>query len=90
MERILEDNGSVTYRFQCDCLTPQHAIDVEVQKGNDVTIYFHSIPTDFRSRLRWCWRMLSKGIGYEHDMVLREYDVPELARILKEAGDATE
>ncbi len=89
MEKIVDYDNTVMYRFQCDCLSPQDAMDVEIRKDipNDVTIYFQAVPHRLSLRLEWCWKMLRTGVGFEHDIVLREKDVQDLARILIESGN---
>ena len=88
MEKIFDRKDSVTYRFGCGCYQPDHAIDVEVQKdrANDVILSFYTTADCFSKRLKWCWRMLTTGLGFDDEIVLREEDVPELAKILKEAS----
>ena len=88
MEKLFDGKDSVTYRFGCDCHIPAHAIDVEIQKDrpNDVILYFYTTSAYLSLRLRWCWKMLTTGFGFDDEIVLREEDVPELAQILKDAG----
>ena len=88
MEKLFDGKDSVTYRFGCSCYEPGHALDVEVQKDrlNDVIFYMYTLGETLRFRLRWCWKMLRTGEGFDYEIVLREQDVPELARILTEAG----
>lgn len=78
MDKILEfkkgkinDKNSKYYRFQCDCLTPEDAMDIEVESwGEDdenkaftISMYFRGC--DLWSRIKyaiailrknWCWR----------------------------------
>ena len=88
MEKLFDDKDSVTYRFGCACYLPGHALDVEVQKGrlNDVIFYVYSIGETLRARLKWCWKMLRTGEGFDYEIVLKREDVSVLAGILTEAG----
>ena len=51
----------------------------------DVIFSFTSMPQRFADRLRWCWKMLRTGVGFEHDFILRETDCKELIGILKQS-----
>ena len=86
MEKIHEDKDSAIYRFQCDCYTPAHALDVEVdEKCKLVMLFFWTTPNSFWQRIKWCWKMLRTGEGYDNDFVLRSGDITELAEILQGA-----
>jgi len=88
MEKLYDFKESIVYRFGCDCQTPAHAMDVEIQKDrqNDVIISFYTTADIFRQRLRWCWKMIRTGLGYDNEIVLKEEDVPLLAQILLDCG----
>ena len=90
MEKILDFSDAVTYRFQCDCYTPAHALDVEVLKDapDSIILAMYTTPDSWVWRMKYCWRMLRTGMGFEHEFVLRKTDVPELVKILTEAGNA--
>ena len=76
-----------TTRFACDCLTPHCSLDVDeewVQGKKFVTLSWWAQDYFLMQRIRWCWRMLTKGQGFENDFILREEDIPKLAELLKE------
>ena len=68
MEKMLDYKDYKLYRFQCDCLTPNDAMDltVEAAGGNKFyTISMHFNGHSFFDRLKyafqilrgdWCWR----------------------------------
>lgn len=87
MDKMVETKDSVTYRFSCSCYVPEHTLDVKIQKDwpNDITVYVYSTPSDFKQRLKWAWKMLRTGEGFEHDFVFREEDVPELQKIVAQS-----
>ena len=84
MDKIIETKEAEIYRFSCDCGTPAHALDIEVQKDRNMDMIFslYSTPSLFRDRLKWCWKMIRFGEGFEHEFVFREEDVPELLNIV--------
>ena len=70
MEKLLEfkkgkvwDENSKMYRFQCDCLTASHAIDVNVESyGKDdeqkyISVYMDFINDGFFDRLKHAWQV---------------------------------
>ena len=87
MELQFEDDKSVVYRFGCNCHEPGHAIDVDIYKlsKNDVSMYFYTLADSFWFRLKWCWKMLTTGKGFDAEFTFKSGDVSELARILTES-----
>ena len=87
MEKILDFKDETTYRFQCDCLTPTHALDVTIMskgKADWVELVVWRDADSLGRRLKWAWKMLRTGLGFEGEVILREEDVPELRKILEE------
>lgn len=83
MEKIIEGKEYSIYRFQCDCLLPNHAIDIEVHKHPDDIIFtFYSLGATLKERIRWCWKMIRTGKGFEHDFMIREEDIEKLRKVL--------
>ncbi len=39
MDKIISDKDSITYRFQCDCTSPEDAMDITVDKSNNKNIF---------------------------------------------------
>lgn len=84
MEKILELEDGIT-RFQCDCLSPEDALDVEVSKDFGITITMIYEPVGFWKRVKeaisvlrgkFCWR----------EFVLRAEDKVELRKLLEDHG----
>lgn len=87
MEVILDTKKEISYRFQSDCMEPGCAIDVEVAKNllpdrRFIQIYFWATPAKWRDRIRWCWQMIRHGIGFEHEFIVREQDIDDLAAVI--------
>jgi len=92
MDKILDFKKGKTfgaskfYRFQCDCLTPRDAMDIEVDaQGKDgeeksfiLLLYFRD--KSFLSRLKYVWQIL-KGWWCWREFVVREEDTKELSEI---------
>ena len=88
MEIILDDKEATIYRFQCECLNPGCAIDICLDKdiprqNRFIAIEFWSTPVEFRDKIKWCWKMMRWGMGYEHDFVVRTEDIEDLTKIIK-------
>ena len=85
MDKILETKEAIVYRFSCDCYTPAHAMDIEVQKerNKDMIFSLYSTPNRWRDRLKWCLKMIIFGESLEAEFVFREEDVPELLNIVE-------
>ncbi|MFQ5906995.1 MAG: hypothetical protein ACE5JA_10560, partial [bacterium] len=47
-----------------------------------VLLEFYATPARLYDRIRWCWRMLTRGVGFEHEFVVRPEDVNDLARVI--------
>jgi len=84
MEKIYETENEATYRFQCDCFCPHCALDITVDKNMVVkpTFSFWSVPESIKSRLIYCWKMLTTGKGFEQEFILREEDRKNLKILL--------
>ena len=88
LEKILETEGEIVYRFQSDCMEPGCAIDVSLEKNvisesRYVEIFFWATPARLWDRVRWVWRMMTTGVGFEHEFIVREVDIEDLARTIK-------
>jgi len=90
MEILLDDDEERTTRFQSGCHEPGCAIDIyEIKNATPrfVQIEFYATPARLKDRLRWCWRMLTKGVGFEHEFIIRPEDVSDLARTITVAEE---
>ncbi len=85
MEKIYDFSDADIYRFHCDCYEPSHSIDVEIQKNGagEIIFTFYDHGGSLGQKLKWCWLMITKGRGYNHDWVIRGEDVTNLIDILK-------
>lgn len=88
MEIILDSKEQTTYRFQSGCYEPSCAIDVEVGKRvapghRFIQIQFWATPDSWRNRIRWCWKMLWYGMGYDHEFFLQEEDINDFVKVIR-------
>ncbi len=82
MEILVDDKEERVIRFQSGCHEPGCAIDIYEIKNSVprfLEIEFYATPARLRDRLRWCWRMLTQGVGFEHEFVVRSEDIKDLA-----------
>jgi hypothetical protein len=87
MEILVDDKEERLIRFQSDCHEPGCAIDISELKevgprGRFIEIYFYATPARLWDRLRWCWQMLTRGVGFEHEFIVRPEDIKDLARVI--------
>jgi len=85
VEILLDDKEERITRFQSQCHEPGCAIDVCEMKDTTprlVMIEFYATPARLRDRIRWCWRMLTKGVGFEHEFIVRPDDIKDLGRTI--------
>ncbi len=86
MEILIDDKQERLIRFQSDCHEPGCAIDISELKDTGprrfIEIYFWATPAGLWDRLRWCWRMLTKGVGFEHEFIVRPQDISDLAKVI--------
>jgi len=93
MEKILEfkkgkmfDENSKYYRFQCDCLTPADAMDIEVEsygkddEGKYFSITMNFLETGFWNRLKYACQII-RGWWTWREFVVREEDIKNLSDI---------
>ena len=92
MEKLLDLTGkepkdfSKLYRFQCDCLSPEDAMDIDItpwgknEENKYITITMNFIGSGFWNRVKyayqillgnWCWR----------EFATREEDFKDLSEI---------
>ena len=85
MEILVDDKEERLIRFQSDCHEPGCAIDILELKGSKnrfIEIDFWATPAGLRDRIRWCWRMLTKGVGFEHEFIVRPEDIKDLTKVI--------
>jgi len=87
MEILADDKEERLIRFQSDCHEPGCAIDIcelkgESPRGRFIQICFYATPAGLRDRVRWCWHMLTRGIGFEHEFFVRPEDIKNLAGVI--------
>ena len=85
MEIIVDDKEERVIRFQSGCHEPGCAIDIYELRNSAprfLGIEFYATPTRLRDRLRWCWRMLTQGLGFEHEFIVRPEDIKDLAGVI--------
>ena len=94
MEKILEfkkaepDIPMKVYRFQCDCLSVECAMDIDVEgvgnKDKDKFITLRlDMPTDFSSRVRLAFNILFKGWAWR-EFIPRKTDYKYISRIFND------
>ena len=76
-------------RFTCRCLSPHCSLDVDEDWFDKdaprmITFSWWSQDYSLRQKVKWCWKMLREGRGFETDFILRAEDLPELIKLLKE------
>ena len=89
MEILIDDKEERLIRFQSGCHEPGCAIDIfEIKNATPrfIQIDFYATPAALWDRLRWCWRMLTKGVGFEHEFIVRPEDINDLARAITGEG----
>lgn len=82
MEKLLELEDGTFYRFQCECLSPEDAMDVEVNE------YGISFSMRYEPRVKFLQRVkdaisVLRGRFCWSEFILREEDRAELRKILK-------
>ncbi len=93
MEKIIEfkkdkifPGNSKYYRFQCDCLSPEDAMDIDVEscgKTDEDKYFIISMcfsGTGFWRRLRYAWQIL-RGYWCWRDFPVRPEDAKNLSDI---------
>ena len=82
----LNDEDTSLYRFQCDCLSPEDAMDISVDScgKNDEDKYF-TISMYFKNnhlwnRIKYAWEVL-RGKWYWREFVVRKEDEKYLSDI---------
>ena len=82
----LEEDKEKFYRFQCDCLTPSDAMDVQVDgvggakhdDGKFITISMYFDGTGFWSRVKYAWQIL-RGHWSWREFIVRTEDAKPLS-----------
>jgi hypothetical protein len=83
----LFENHSCTYRFQCDCTTPGHAMDLSVEswgKEDDkksYTILMYSIDSTLWQRFKRVLRLFFKGDDCWREFTVRDEDAQNISLI---------
>ena len=93
MEKLIElrkgkvfDENSKYYRFQCDCLSPEHAFDIGIDSmGKDdeekyITITWHMIGESLSLRLKYIWQIFRNHRTWV-EAVVRQEDMKNLSEI---------
>ncbi len=89
MEILVDDKEERVIRFQSGCHEPGCAIDIYETMNSAprfLEIEFYATPARWRDRLRWRWRMLTQGVGFEHEFIVRPEDIKDLVRVI--AGES--
>ena len=81
MEKLLELEDGTFYRFQCECLSPEDAMDVEVNEYG-ISFLMQYEPVKFSQRIKDAFNVL-RGRFCWREFILREEDRAELRKILK-------
>ncbi len=93
MEKLLEfkkgktfDENSRFYRFQCDCLDPPDAMDIEVMsdgiddEGKYFVVTMNFYGTGLWNRIQYAWQIL-RGMWAWREFVVRKEDCANLSMI---------
>jgi hypothetical protein len=85
MEKLYSFNDSKVYRFQCDCLTPEDAMDIEVEKSDKdekyIIISMSLRPASIRNKFCHAFNVLFNKYQWR-EFVIREDDAKALANII--------
>ena len=83
-KRRKDDDASKLYRFQCDCLSADDAMDIDVEETSTdkkfIIIRMDFESTDFWNRLRYAWQIVRGHWGWR-EFVVREEDFKDLSDI---------
>jgi len=80
MEQIRKEDGYVFYRTSCECMSPEHVLTMNIEKGKgDNPLYLMSLyyrlvilPRNFLQRIKEAWKILTTGIlEYEDEFTFR-------------------
>lgn len=87
MEKIFEDNELYSVRFVCECLHPNHSLDVSIEKCSDGKHIYIEFSERYRAknlgeRFKFAWRALTGGNCADHDIGIRPEDIPDLINTL--------
>ena len=91
MDKIISDKNSITYRFQCDCTSPEDVMDITVDNSNNkkyfsINMYYNEV--NFWSRVKesisilkgnWNWRefIVSQGGSEDDDKMISDIFNPD-------------
>ena len=84
---VVKKTATKMYRFQCDCLTAQDAMDVSIEsegeddEGKYIILTFDFKNTNFWGRVKYAWEIL-KGDWTWRNFVVREEDLKDLSDII--------
>jgi hypothetical protein len=94
MEKIYEDeDGMVTYRLQCNCLSPEDARDITVEfddyrQGLMIeSTYVRHDWRNWKQRIRDAWAILRGKEAYMDGFVFREEDLKPVGELLLKSAD---
>lgn len=93
MEKIYEDDGTVTYRLQCNCLSPEDARDItfcleDCREGLMLeSTYIRHGWRNWKERLRDAWAILWGKEAYMDGFIFREEDLKPVGELFLKSAD---
>jgi hypothetical protein len=86
LKNEINENEEKVYRFQCDCLSPEDALDISVENyGNTdgkkyIELSINNCDFGFMERLKHAWKVLTGRWGWR-EFCFREEDYKNLSII---------
>ena len=85
MEKLINSEDSQTYRFQCDCMSPEDVIDVHVEMfridDKYFTIDMNYYPESFWKRIKEAIKLIKGGGWNWRGFIVRPEDRKNLSEI---------
>jgi hypothetical protein len=88
LEKLLNYEDYKLYRFQCDCLSPEDALDVVID-SYCITISMNRVPSNLKEKIKDIINVL-RGEWTYREFILRENDREELIKVLRGNSAETE
>ena len=79
MEKLINEDDYIMYRFQCRCLSPEDAMDISLE--DIVTITMNTNVHGFWNKLKYAFDIL-RGWHTWREFIVREDDLKDLSDIL--------
>lgn len=96
MEKLFDDSDFKMVRFPCNCLSPNHSMDVYIENSDDGYLVECNFTLNLSGKAPFWWRLkeawgLLRGKDTDADCLgVRDEDIPQLIKFLKGAGKSRE